>query len=128
LFVVGVPCFKREQEVVVTFGHPEDGALTLPCRVTRLALDGAALKFDNPAPSQLAELREFIYPQWRGGDLLQGVLILSNWVETDSFAGWLRLLTLLGHWRRVTAGARREFDRSRVPEPMVVPPAERLMS
>ena len=127
MFVVGLPCFKRDQEVVATFGHAEAGALTLPCRVARITLDGAALKYDCPSPSQLEELREIIYPEWRGGDLLQGVLILSNWVEADSFAGWLRLLTLLEHWQKVTGGARREFARSRIPDPMVVPPAERLV-
>jgi hypothetical protein len=128
LFVVGLPCFKRDQEVVVTFGHAEDGALSLPCRVARVALDGAALRYDNPSPAQLEELREFIYPEWRGGDLLQGVLILANWVEADSFAGWLRLITLLEHWQRVTVSARREFASSRIPDPMVVPPPERLMN
>ena len=128
MFVVGLPCFKNDQKVRATFGRSEGGALCLPCRVSQIALDGADLKFDNPSAQQIEELREIIYPQWNGLNLLEGVLILSNWVEADDFTGWLRLLTLVQHWQRSTVGARTEFSRSRIASPMTVPPAERLIT
>jgi len=128
MFVVGLPCFRHDQRVRATFGRSEGGALSLPCRVDQITLDGADLKFDNPSPQQIEELREVIYPHWNGHDLLEGVLILSNWVEADDFAGWLRLLTLVQHWQRSTVGARTEFSRSRIASPMTVPPAERLIT
>jgi len=128
MFVVGLPCFRNNQRVRATFGRAEGGALCLPCRVDQISLDGADLKFDNPSPQQVEELREIIFPHWNGTDLLEGVLILSNWIEAEDFAGWLRLLTLAQHWQRSTAGARSEFSRSRISPPMVVPPAERLIT
>ena len=94
----------------------------------QITLDGADLKFDSPSPQQIEELREVIYPHWNGQNLLEGVLILSNWVDADDFAGWLRLLTLVEHWQRSTVGARAEFSRSRIAPPMTVPPAERLIT
>jgi len=128
MFVVGLPGFKHGQGVRATFGRPEGGALSLLCRVDQITLDGADLKFDSPSPQQIEELREVIYPQWNGNDLLEGALILSSWVEADDFAGWLHLLTLAEQWQRSTVGARTEFSRSRISPPMTVPPAERLIS
>jgi hypothetical protein len=127
MYVVGLPCFRLGQEVHATFGQAEAGALSLICRVARIALDGAGLEFKAASPAQLDQLRSILYPQWRGGDLLQGVLILSHWVDANQFSDWLRLLTLLEHWQKASVSAHRELAKARLPERRVVPAAAKLL-
>jgi len=122
LFIVGIPCLRMGSEVVVTFGEPGPGALRLPCVVDMVTLDGAHLAYHNPSSAAIEELREILWPKWNRDDLLQGVLILSQWHRASSLSEWMRLTSIASDYHhclsRMRADIRRNaLDKGAIPNP-----------
>lgn len=122
LFIVGLPCLRMGTEVVVTFGEVAPGALHMPCIVDLVTLDGAHLAYHNPDPATIEELREILWPRWNRADLLQGVLILSQWSHADSLSEWMRLTTIASDYHRSMSRMRADFRRNAVVQAAVPNP------
>ena len=112
MFAVGVLCVRPGDEVRVSLGHKEAGALQLGARVSRVSLDGAGLEFVGNSPMAIELLRELLTPDWDGHDLLEGVMKIAPWYRGKDLAGWMRLTSMVSDWQRLTQPARLEFHRS----------------
>ncbi|KRT56667.1 PilZ domain-containing protein [endosymbiont of Ridgeia piscesae] len=110
-FAVGVLCLRPGDRLKVALGEMERGALSLNCRVIRVSMEGAGLKFEDNSALQMEALSEIILPNWDGKSLLEGQLRIAPWYPHEGLSGWLRLMSLLNSWHLLATPARMEFRR-----------------
>jgi hypothetical protein len=112
LFAIGVLCLRPGDNVRVSLGRRQRGALQLHSQVARVSQVGAGLAFGGNGQAKMEMLAELLSPDWDGENLLEGVIKIGPWYRDEDLAGWMRMTSMLSDWQRLTQIARREFLRS----------------
>lgn len=73
----------------------------IPCRVAWTDKMMIGVQFVDMTPSHNVILKDLIDPSWDGDNLLEGLMLLSQYLAADSLSDWLRITSMLEkHFRR----------------------------